>query len=162
MGRVREALGLYERDDARADHSTADETLGVINLVTLGTWTVFVAGLGDGARPAELDRSISFWAMAVVLVSAGRVAARMIVRRLPVYVQSGIVVGAGHVGQLVARKIQQHPEYGINVVGFVDENPRDRRPEVADLPLLGGLDDLAEIVESREVDRVIVAFSGEA
>ena len=100
--------------------------------------------------------------MAVALVTVGRVAARTIVRRLPVYVQSGIVVGAGHVGQLVARKIQQHPEYGIDVVGFVDDNPRDRRPEVADLPLLGGLDDLAGIVESKEVDRVIVAFSGEA
>jgi exopolysaccharide biosynthesis polyprenyl glycosylphosphotransferase len=86
----------------------------------------------------------------------------MMVRRLPVYVQNGVVVGAGRVGQLVVRKIQQHPEYGINVVGFVDDNPLDRRPEVADLPLLGGLDDLAGIVENREVDRVIVAFSGEA
>ena len=36
-------LGLYAHDDARADHSTADEGLGVINLVTLGTWVVFVA-----------------------------------------------------------------------------------------------------------------------
>ena len=86
----------------------------------------------------------------------------MIVRRLPVYVQNGVVIGAGHVGQLVARKIQQHPEYGIKVVGFVDDNPRERRPEVADLPLLGGLDDVAGIVENKEVDRVIVAFSGEA
>ena len=86
----------------------------------------------------------------------------MIVRRLPVYVQNGVVIGAGHVGQLVARKIQQHPEYGIKVVGFVDDNPRERRPEIADLPLLGGLDDVAGIVENKEVDRVIVAFSGEA
>ena len=43
-------LGLYERDDARADHSTADETFGVINLVTLGTWMVFVVGWATGAR----------------------------------------------------------------------------------------------------------------
>jgi exopolysaccharide biosynthesis polyprenyl glycosylphosphotransferase len=156
------ALGLYDRDDARADHSTADETLRVVNLVTLGTWTVCVAGWMTRLAEPELDRTISFWALAVALVSVSRVAARMIVRRLPVYVQNGIVVGAGHVGQLVARKIQQHPEYGISIVGFVDDNPRDRRPEVADLPLLGALDDLAGIVESKEVDRVIVAFSGEA
>ena len=156
------ALGLYDRDDARADHSTADETFGVINLVTLGTWMVLVAGWTTGLAQPEPDRSIGFWALAVALVSLGRVAARMIVRRLPAYVQNGVVIGAGHVGQLVARKIQQHPEYGIKVVGFVDDNPRGRRPEVADLPLLGGLDDVAGIVENREVDRVIVAFSGEA
>ena len=34
---------------------------------------------------------------------------------------------------------------------------RDRRPEIADVPLLGGLDDLAWIVENKQVDRVIVA-----
>ncbi len=155
-------LGLYERDDSRADHSTADEILGVMNLVTFGTWTVFVAGWATGLARPELDRLISFWALAFLLVSAGRVAARTVVRRLQVYVQTGLVVGAGHVGQLVARKIQQHPEYGIELVGFVDENPRARRPEIAELPVLGGFDDLEKIVTSGEVERVIVAFSGEA
>jgi exopolysaccharide biosynthesis polyprenyl glycosylphosphotransferase len=155
-------LGLYDRDDSRADHSTADETLGVVNLVTLGTWTVFVGAWATGLARPELDRLISFWALALVLVSAGRVGARTIVRRMPIYVQNGVVVGAGHVGQLLARKILQHPEYGIRLVGFVDENPRARRSDIGELPLLGGIDDLAEIVRSRDVERVIVAFSGEA
>ena len=51
------ALGLYDRDDARADHSTADERFGVINLVTLGTWTVLVAGWTTGLAGPEPDRS---------------------------------------------------------------------------------------------------------
>jgi len=37
-------LGLYERDDGRADHSTADEAFGVVSLVTFGTWVVFIGG----------------------------------------------------------------------------------------------------------------------
>ena len=37
------SLDLYARDDARADHSTADEAIGVISLVTVGTWIVFVS-----------------------------------------------------------------------------------------------------------------------
>ena len=61
------ALGLYDRDDARADHSTADETFGVINLVTLGTWMVLVAGWTTGLAQPELDRSIGFWVLAVAL-----------------------------------------------------------------------------------------------
>jgi exopolysaccharide biosynthesis polyprenyl glycosylphosphotransferase len=154
-------LGLYERDDARADHSTADETFGVINLVTLGTWMVFVVGWATDTADPELDRAIGFWGLAVVLVSLGRIAARAGVRRLPAYSQRGIVIRAGHVGQLAARKIQQHPEYGIELVGFVDEHPRDRRPEIAHLPVLGGIEDLAELVASRDVERVIVAFSHE-
>ena len=80
---------------------------------------------------------------ALGLLLAGRGIARAIVRKMPAYQQSAVVVGAGHVGQLVARKIQQHPEYGIELVGFVDDNPRERRSDIADLPLLGGIGDLA-------------------
>ncbi len=155
-------LGLYEHDDGRADHSTADEAFGVVSLVTFGTWVVFIGGWATKAAQPELDRLISFWLLALVLLLAGRVAARSVVRQMPGYVQTAIVVGAGHVGQLVVRKIQQHPEYGIKLVGFVDEDPRERRTDIADLPVLGGIGDLFELVSTHEIDRVIVAFSGEA
>ena len=65
------ALGLYDRDDARADHSTADETLGVINLVTLGTWTVLVVGWATRACPARA-RSIDQFLAAGGRVRVGR------------------------------------------------------------------------------------------
>jgi exopolysaccharide biosynthesis polyprenyl glycosylphosphotransferase len=155
-------LNLYARDDSRADHSTADETLGVVNLVTLGTWVVFVSGWATGLSHPQLARIFGFWALAVTLVLSARALARSVVRRMPEYVQNGVIIGAGHVGQLVARKIRQHPEYGIRLVGFVDQNPRTRRPEIANLPMLGGLEDLRGLVSLHEVERVIVAFSGEA
>ena len=151
-------LGLYERDDERADHSTVDETLGVFNLVTLGTWIVFLGSWSTHVVHPELDRLASFWVFALALVPTCRAAARVSVRNLAGYVQNGIVVGAGHVGQLVARKIQHHPEYRIKIVGFVDENPRAFRGDI-DLPVLGRIQDLPELVSSHEVARVIVAFS---
>jgi exopolysaccharide biosynthesis polyprenyl glycosylphosphotransferase len=153
------ALGLYTHDDARADHSTADEVLGVVNLVTIGTWVVFVSAWATKLSHPQLGRLITFWALALILVFGGRVLVRAYAKRTPMYVQQSIVLGAGHVGQLVARKIQQHPEYGINLVGFVDENPRARRAEVTNIPMLGGIDDVGGIVARHRIDRVIVAFS---
>jgi exopolysaccharide biosynthesis polyprenyl glycosylphosphotransferase len=70
-----------------------------------------------------------------------------------------LIVGAGHVGQRVARKLLQHPEYRVNVVGFVDEHPRDRSDGLAHLSVIGAPADLPELVAALEVDRVIVAFS---
>jgi exopolysaccharide biosynthesis polyprenyl glycosylphosphotransferase len=78
------------------------------------------------------------------------------------YRQNAIVVGAGDVGQLVARKLLQHPEYGINVVGLVDTKPRARRRELDHVQLLGGPDQLSALVEDLDVERVIVAFSTES
>ncbi len=154
------SLDLYTRDDARADHSTADEAIGVISLVTVGTWFVFVSAWASDLSHPQVPRLVCFWALALTLLLTGRVIVRTLAKRTDAYVQRSVVVGAGHVGQLVARKIQQHPEYGITIVGFVDEDPRIRRAEVDHLPVLGGLQELDDFISAYAIDRVIVAFSG--
>ena len=62
------------------------------------------------------------------------------------------------IGQRVARKLLHHPEYGVNVVGFVDEHPRDRDEQLGDLTVLGHTSELPQIVRDYDVERVIVAF----
>ena len=98
----------------------------MISLVTLGTWFVFVSAWATDLSHPQLPRLVCFWALALTLLLTGRVIVRTLAERTDAYVQRSVVVGAGHVGQLVARKIQQHPEYGITLVGFVDEDPRIR------------------------------------
>jgi len=93
------------------------------------------------------------------LATAGRAASRAFTRRCDEYAQSAVIVGAGDVGQLVARKLLRHPEYGIRLVGFVDAPPKRWRPDVAGVPVLGAIEDLASIVNQLAVGRVIVAFS---
>jgi exopolysaccharide biosynthesis polyprenyl glycosylphosphotransferase len=94
-------------------------------------------------------------------VTFNRGIARAIVSRSIAYQQNAVIVGAGDVGQLIGRKILQHPEYGINVVGFVDANPKEPRTDIGDLTILGTPEDLPQLVSELDVDRVIVAFSGE-
>jgi exopolysaccharide biosynthesis polyprenyl glycosylphosphotransferase len=153
--------GLYKRDEERTDHSTADELVGVVQLVTLGTWLLlggmWVTRLGSPTIP----KLFVFWATAIVAVTTARAAARAFCRRRLAYVQNTVVVGAGTVGQSVARKLLQHREYGVNVVGLVDVKPRERLPSLARLPLLGRPEELREIVRRYDVERVIFAFSEE-
>jgi exopolysaccharide biosynthesis polyprenyl glycosylphosphotransferase len=151
--------GLYDRDEERADHSTADELAGVVSLVTVGSWFVVVFGPFTGLATPSLERSAVFWALAIVLVATARGVARFICRRTSTYLQNTIIVGAGDVGQLIARKLLQHPEYGLNLLGFVDNEPKERRREVEHFAILGGPRELANLVEALDVERVIVAFS---
>ena len=152
--------GLYSRDEVGADHSTSDELFGVVNLVTVGTWIVFITGWATGLAGPELSRIVSFWLTAILGMVGARAIMRMLFRRNVAYRQRALIVGAGDVGQLVARKIMQHPEYAIELVGFVDDDPRAPRADI-ELRMLGGVDSLVELVERNNVDRVIVAFSGE-
>ena len=142
------ALGLYDRDDARADHSTADETFGVINLVTRN-----LDGLGrrldDRACPARtrsVDQFLGVGSRAGVARSrrcsddrpptAGLRPERRRDRRRPCR---------------AARRAQDPAAPGVRDQGgrVRRRQPPRGRPEIADLPLLGGLDDVAGIVENK-------------
>jgi exopolysaccharide biosynthesis polyprenyl glycosylphosphotransferase len=151
--------GLYDRDEELAAHSTADEVLPIFHLVTVIVWLYYMASWAFGfARPDQAKLS-TFWLLALVGLVAGRSSARTLARRRPTFVQHAVVVGAGDVGQLIGRKLNQHPEYGIKLLGYVDATPRELRSDVADVRLLGEPDEIVEIVRRHDVDRVIVAFS---
>lgn len=159
---VAKIYGLYDHDEERTDHSTVDDVVGVFHLVTVGTW-LFFAGT-ELTRVAHLDlhRLIAFWALAVGAVTLSRATARTLARRHVSYIQNTIIVGAGDVGQLIAKKLTQHHEYGINVVGFVDRSPKEQRPDLEHLRLLGPPERLPSIVRLFDVERVVIAFSADS
>ena len=158
---VANAYGLYDGDDMRADHSTADELLGVLHLVTIGTFMVMLAGWVTGAIHPTPAKLFTFWLLALFAVTIARAGSRSVVRRLRSYVQRTLVVGAGDVGQKIAKKILQHSEYGIEIVGFVDDQPKERRPDLGELTILGPVQQLGRLVGDERIDRVIVAFSND-
>ncbi len=156
---VAKLYGLYDRDEERANHSTVDEFMGVLHLVTVGAW-LLVAGLWvTGVADPNVPKVATFWAAAIGLIVLFRVAARAFCRRQVSYLQNTVIVGAGYAGQLVARKLGQHPEYGINLVGFIDADPKDRVPEVEHVPVIGVPEQLGDLIGLLGVERVIVAFS---
>jgi exopolysaccharide biosynthesis polyprenyl glycosylphosphotransferase len=113
------------------------------------------------AHPSAAKLAI-FWAGAIASVCIARAAARTLARRSAAYIQNTVIVGAGDVGQLFAKKFLKHPEYGMNLVGFVDAKPKERPKELQDVALLGDTGRLAAIVRFLDVERVVVAFSNDS
>jgi exopolysaccharide biosynthesis polyprenyl glycosylphosphotransferase len=158
---VARSEGLYARDEARARYSTVDEISGVFQLVTIGAWLLVAFGALFGHARPNLPKLILFWALAVTLVSVARAVARAGARRQPAFVQNTLIVGAGTVGELVARKFANHPEYGVNVVGFVDTAPPESAAASQVGPVLGTPQELPSLVERLDVERIVLAFTNE-
>jgi exopolysaccharide biosynthesis polyprenyl glycosylphosphotransferase len=153
--------GLYDRDEERAHHTTTDDLAGVFQLATLGAWLFVAVSWATGIADPDLSRVIVSWTLAVALVCLGRLAARSLARRHPGYVQKTVILGAGKTGQLIAGKLVQHPEYGIELLGFADSLPLPRENESAAIPVLCAPSELPALVEELAIERVIVAFSQE-
>jgi exopolysaccharide biosynthesis polyprenyl glycosylphosphotransferase len=152
--------GLYDRDEERTDHSTVDDVVGVVQVVTLGTWGFLVFTHLVGLPYPNLSRLVIFWLLAIALVPLLRAAARAVGRRQAAYVQNVIVVGSGYVAHMLTDKIDKHPEYGLRVVGYVDRD--DRAVAVngnGKQPLIGTPDELPLLIREHSVHRVVIAFS---
>ena len=159
---IAKLYGLYDHDEERTDHSTADDFAGVFHMVTVCTFLFWALSyLTKVAHPTP-PKLVIFWLAAVAVISVGRAGARALAHRNVAYLQNTVIVGAGDVGQLIARKLLNHPEYGINLVGFVDGRPKERREDLQQLALLGDATRLTAIVRLFDVERVIIAFSNDS
>jgi exopolysaccharide biosynthesis polyprenyl glycosylphosphotransferase len=152
--------GLYRREEERADLTTTDDVVPVLVITSLAMWAILAASTVTGTDiPASF--LVKLWAASVVTLLTARAIARSVARRRPRFLENTLIVGAGDVGQLLGRKVTQHPELGLRLVGFVDHEPKAMRRDLTEVPVLGTADDIRDIVERHDVRRIIVAFSNE-
>lgn len=69
-----------------------------------------------------------------------------------------LVLGAGVVGRDLAQAMLEHPELGLDPVGFVDASPLGG-PAGLPVPVVGSPDDLADVIVAKGVSHVIIAFT---
>jgi exopolysaccharide biosynthesis polyprenyl glycosylphosphotransferase len=151
---------LYDPDDQGAGHSTLDDIGRIFQLTTVATWGSVVS-LWFLTGAVELPTTLFFWGVTMLFLTGGRAIARIAVRHHLGFLQNTLIVGAGDVGQLIGRKLIQHPEFGLRLVGFVDSEPKEIRGDLEVLPVLGSPDEIERLVRGHDIDRVIVAFSND-
>jgi exopolysaccharide biosynthesis polyprenyl glycosylphosphotransferase len=150
-GLYRPVVRLRTLDDVRAVLMAT--TLGLLVLETVAA----LAGTG-GSVPGELVRS---WAFATVYVAVGRVALHRSLRVGRAHGESlrpTLIVGAGRLGRLLAKRLLEMPQDGLKPIGFLDKNPLEAERN-ASLPILGASWDLERVVREHAVEQVVITFS---
>jgi exopolysaccharide biosynthesis polyprenyl glycosylphosphotransferase len=158
---------LYYVESRRADHGLAEEIGPLVQMTTLWTWSMVLVAAALGLTPSvELSELVTFWVVALICMAGLRALVRAWSRRRSWYPENALVVGSPSRGMATVRKIQRHPEYGINVVACV--NPSEALPEESPevvhagrfvrIPVLHGDQELFQLIEEFDVDRIIVAW----
>lgn len=104
---------------------------------------------------------IIYWILMLVMVSLSRLSFRLVEEGIKKGKQKGkpaLIYGAGVGGQLVAKEIENNPSLGFVVMGFVDDNPRKHKRKIMGYPVLGGKEDLEEIIKKNNIQEIIVSF----
>ena len=69
-----------------------------------------------------------------------------------------LLVGAGDAGQMVARELTQRRDVGVDLVGFVDDDPQKAKLRIGNLTIFGSTSELPRLVDELFIDQVILAM----
>jgi exopolysaccharide biosynthesis polyprenyl glycosylphosphotransferase len=153
--------GLYERQSATIAASTFDETTTMLNALMAGSLAMLLIGQGlekwVHIKVYSPSEAVLFLAFALMLVPTARWTLRNRLLHGMVRPRRTLIVGAGQTGRLLESKIAAHPDYNLQVVGFLDDGSALRADDV-----LGATADLTRVIDEQEIDWVVLAGADSA
>ncbi|MFH2039508.1 MAG: nucleoside-diphosphate sugar epimerase/dehydratase [Chloroflexota bacterium] len=161
-------FGLYRRLWAYASTReliligyTVTIASGILSVITIFFYSL-------GLIKPGLPRSILIidWLISIMVIGGFRFALRLISEnRGPVskVIRSGsgknvLIIGAGDAGALVVREMKKNPQLNLIPIGYLDDAEEKQKQQVYGVRVVGTLDDLSKVLNSRRIDEVIIAI----
>jgi exopolysaccharide biosynthesis polyprenyl glycosylphosphotransferase len=135
------------------------DILFATSVAAISTLSLRVLFTGD---TTVASHAVGVWAVAIAILVPGRIVlSRMELRdrREGISAKPTLIVGAGTIGQLVAKRLLEHPELGLRPVGFLDKEPLPQNGSSNAVPVLGASWDFDEIAGRYGISHVVMAFS---
>lgn len=70
-----------------------------------------------------------------------------------------LLIGAGGAGNLVAKELKQRLDLGLNVVGFIDDDPLKFNTVIQGLKVLGNTAQIPEIVNKLNIEEAVITIA---
>ncbi|MEW6731309.1 MAG: nucleoside-diphosphate sugar epimerase/dehydratase [Acidobacteriota bacterium] len=83
---------------------------------------------------------------------------RRLVSRTPEATNRILIVGAGDAGEALLRDIQSHPQLGLKVIGFLDDDDAKWGRMIRRVPVLGSVADAPRLVQQFGVTQALIAI----
>ena len=159
--------GLYK---SRRGRSRIDEFFSIFVSAGIATLLVFLALLywrvyhtPDVSPEWEFSRiTLAFFlGINIVFTAGGRFLIRHgieALQRRGFNRHNILIAGAGELGRALVDRIVAHEEFGLNAIGFLDDDERKRRSLYQGVRVIGTLKDLHEIIHEQRIDTLFVSL----
>jgi exopolysaccharide biosynthesis polyprenyl glycosylphosphotransferase len=137
------------------------ETWRIATASTAGMMFIIVASLAF--RPMLYSRLVFLYTAVLVTILLG--ISRLLIlwgreyfRHYDIGVQRVLLVGAGNVGRMVMRTVAARPDYGLKLVGFLDDDPAKVATDIGRFKALGAVETAGKVIKQQRIDRVIICL----
>lgn len=154
--------------DERLSSSVIDTVTFVVGTISLGAMLAIVLDTALGLHH-PLSLPLRLWVFSLVYLGIARIVLRSVRQYAFAFdacCTPTLIVGAGIVGQQLTRRLLEDRTYGLRPVGLIDDDPLPRdhypdRPAVPYVPVLGGVEDLLDVLDATGARRLILAYSSD-
>lgn len=101
------------------------------------------------------------WMLHVMLIGGSRFVWRMLRDRYTCESDSKkrtLIIGAGSAGTMVARQLLHNQDAEQIPVAFIDDDVNKQKLDILGLPVVGGIDCIAEATEDYRIDHIVIAI----
>jgi exopolysaccharide biosynthesis polyprenyl glycosylphosphotransferase len=156
----------YDLYRVRGEFSFVDDAIRLFKAAAIGSLLIVAAAFlyrgGFQFRAFSYARSVFVADFFFLLIGAA--ALRLIMRSVQTFVRSRqinliptLVVGRGPEASVFIREMRERPSLGYRVIGVVDTKAIDTQLSYEDVPVIGTLESLPEVIRDSGANEVIIA-----
>ena len=144
-------------------YASMNDLLRIFKATILSSFLFFMY-VGFVYQLIDFSRSVFIidWFIIVCLIGGSRFLYRIFREFYPVRVSRSkkrvIIIGAGRAGEMLLREMKQNARIGYDSVGFLDDDRTKKGMRIHGLPVLGKIDDLARIVDMKQIEEAVIAI----
>jgi Undecaprenyl-phosphate galactose phosphotransferase WbaP len=148
--------GLYSKrlsywDETRALCSVSFfSTVGIFTIVSIGKLS------------EEISRTViilmGFWAL--LLLPLVRAIAKKVLRSIGLLKRRVLILGAGETGRLILKALRREPNYGYEVIGFVDDDTEKCGKRIEGVKVHRGVDKAGNYLKRCDITDIFIAMPG--
>jgi exopolysaccharide biosynthesis polyprenyl glycosylphosphotransferase len=150
--------GIYR---LRRHVSWVDEFYGIIQGTATGTVITIVFIFLY--RPTFYSRLIFIYTGLITIFLVGlsrliQVTLLRSMRRQGIGTRKVLIIGAGEIARTVMRVAVANPEYGFEIVGFLDDHPAKGETDIGRFKALGQTSNLINVITTLQIDEAIITL----
>ncbi|MGZ4107031.1 MAG: polysaccharide biosynthesis protein, partial [Tumebacillaceae bacterium] len=156
------AVKMYHRD---WKYASVGELVSIIKAVTFAEIVLYLLDFAASYFAPEfiVPRSIGLiaWALIILGVGGSRFSWRMVrddYLKMSKHHRNLLIIGAGDAGARVAKELKHSPDSVMYPIAFLDDDVSRHKLEVVGLPVLGGREQIREVVAKLGIQEIIIAI----
>jgi len=128
----------------------------IVGMLTLGTMIYFLRYIHISRLFVLLFGCINFIVLGGVRLSYKKVL--KILRSKGYNSRTILIVGTGRRAREFTKIILSHSDWGLRILGYVDDDPTEKDSEILGTAIIGRIKDIPDLIRTNVIDEVIVAI----